>query len=73
MADGWHGVSIQKALLSAEIVEEDKFTEAGVGTWYYLKLRDKIIPLGRDKHFAEMLVFALVRNAEAFERTTKCP
>lgn len=64
----WHGTSMQQALLSCEIVTESRFTDAGPGPWYFLKLNDKIIPLGYDKHFADMLQFALRRNAEAFER-----
>lgn len=64
----WHGISIQRALLGCEIVTEDRFTEAGPGPWYFLKLNDKLISLGYDKHFADMLQFALRRNAEAFER-----
>lgn len=63
----WHGISIQRALLSCEIVTESRFTDAGPGPWYFLKLNDKIIPLGYDKQFADMLHFALRRNAEAFE------
>lgn len=66
----WHGISIQRALLGCEIVTESRFTEAGPGPWYFLKLNDTIIPLGYDKYFADMLQFALRRNAEAFERPT---
>jgi hypothetical protein len=63
----WDGVRMQCALLGCEIVTEERFTEAGPGPWYFLKLDDKIIPLGHDEHFAEMLQFAIVRNARAFE------
>jgi hypothetical protein len=63
----WSGVSMQEALLTCEITIEDHITDAGPGEWYYLKLKDKIIPLGHDLHFAKMLAFALQRNAKAFE------
>lgn len=64
----WHGLSIQHALLHCEIVAESRMTDAGPGDWYMLKLGDRVIPLGIDKHFADMLKFALVRNAEQFEK-----
>ena len=64
----WYGSSMQDALRKCEIVEEQRFTDAGPGPWYFLKLGPKIIPLGHDKDFADMFVFALRRNAEAFER-----
>lgn len=64
----WYGTSMQDALRNCEIVEETRFTEAGPGPWYFLKLAGKIIPLGYDKHFADLFVFALRRNAEAFDR-----
>lgn len=68
MRDSWDGVRMQCSLLGCEIVCEDRFTEAGPGPWYFLKLDNKLIPLGYDQHFADMLQFALRRNAEAFER-----
>jgi hypothetical protein len=64
----WHGISMQQALLKCEIVCEHKPADFGGLRWYYLKLADKLVPLGDDKHFADMLQFALRRNAEAFER-----
>lgn len=67
----WYGSMMQEALLNAEIVREERVTDAGPGEWLYLKLGDKIIPLGRDYHFADTLQFALVRNAEAFERPSR--
>ncbi len=63
----WYGSKMQAALLRCEILTEDRFTEAGPGPWYFLKLDEKLVPLGYDKHFADMLQFALRRNAEAFE------
>lgn len=63
----WDGVSMQRALLECEIVIESRVTDAGPGPLYYLKLGQKIIPLGISEHFADMLRFALRRNAEAFE------
>lgn len=64
---GWDGLSIQQALLECEIVVESLVTTAGPGPLYFLKLGSKIIPLGIDRHFAELLQFALRRNAEAWE------
>lgn len=64
----WDCLRIQNALRCAEVVSETRMTDAGPGPWYSLKLDDKIIPLGIDQHFADGLVFALRRNAEAFER-----
>lgn len=64
----WHGMSMQDALRKCEVVAETKMTDTGPGDWYYLKLGDKLIPLGDDEHFASMLAFATRRNAEAFER-----
>ena len=58
---------MQDALRNAEIVSETKMTEYGPGEWYGLKLGKKIIPLGTDKRFADLLQFALVRNAGAFD------
>jgi hypothetical protein len=66
MAD-WNGVRMQQALLHCDIVIEDRFTEVGPGPWYFLKLDNKLIPLGRDEHFCRSLEFALRRNARAFE------
>lgn len=63
----WSGVSIQQELLRCEIVSESRVTDAGAGELYYLRLGPKLIPLGISKHFADMLQFALRRNAEAFE------
>lgn len=65
--DRWDGVSMQKALLNCEIVEETRVTDCGPGSLFFLKLGSKIIPLGTSKHFADGLKFALVRNAGAFE------
>jgi hypothetical protein len=67
MRDSWDGMRMQAALLGCEIVREHRITDAGPGEWLYLKLDDRLIPLGRDEHFADMLRFALQRNAEAFE------
>ena len=67
MRDSWDGVRMQRALLTAEIVREHRITDAGPGEWLYLKLDNRLIPLGQDEHFADMLRFALQRNAEAFE------
>lgn len=64
----WDGGSIQQELLRCEIVSETRVTDAGPGELYYLKLGPKIIPVSISKHFADMLQFALRRNAEAFER-----
>lgn len=63
----WDGLSMQRALLTCEIVSETRVTEVGPGEMLYLKLADKLIPLGTDEHFADMLRFALRRNAEAWE------
>ena len=68
MRESWDGVSMQNALLKCEIVCEDRFTDAGPGPWYFLKLGGKLIPLGYDDHFAASFQFALRRNAEAWER-----
>lgn len=68
MRDSWDGVRMQCALLGAEIVREERMTDLGPGSWYSLKLDDKIIPLGTDRRFADMLQFAITRNAAAFER-----
>lgn len=70
---GWYGGSIQEALLKCEVVSESRVTDVGPGEWYCLKLGNKIIPLGTDKHFADMFAFALRRNAEAFERPAQSP
>ncbi|QUS39585.1 hypothetical protein RPMA_12610 [Tardiphaga alba] len=59
---------MQRALLDCDIVEETRVTDCGPGPMYFLKLGSKVIPIGIDHHFAEMLKFALKRNAEAFER-----
>lgn len=67
----WDGVSMQRALLNCEIVSETKVCDIGPGDHYYLKLADKIIPLGTDFHFADMLKFALRRNAEVWERSDR--
>lgn len=62
------GISMQQALLKAEIVLEVRHnTYGGAEDWYFLKLGDRIIPLGNDKSFADSLVFALIRNACAFD------
>jgi hypothetical protein len=66
----WDGVRMQDALLGCEIVSEQRMTDARAEHWYFLKLDDKIIPLGYDKDFADTLEFALRRNAETFERRT---
>ncbi len=58
---------MQEALLSAEIVCEHRINDAGAGDWLYLKLGDKVLPLGGNAVFADMLQFALRRNAQAFE------
>lgn len=63
----WYGTYMQEALLNCEIVIEKRFTETGPIPWHFLKLNKKLIPLGNDRHFADMLQFALRRNAEAFE------
>lgn len=73
MVENWDGMAMQSALLGAELVYEDRLTDAGGGWWYYLKVGTKLIPLGADKHFADMLVFALRRNAKAFEHETHPP
>jgi hypothetical protein len=62
--------SMQSAMRHAEIVEESKFADCGPGSWYYLKLGPKVIPLGHDKFFAEALLFCLVRNADAWSDQT---
>jgi len=64
----WDGMSMQRALLECEIVVETRVTDVGPGPLYFLKLGPKVIPLGINQHFADMLQFALRRNAEAFER-----
>lgn len=64
---------MQAALLGCEIVVESRFTEAGPGPWYFLKLDDKLIPLGYDEHFADGLKFALRRNAQSFESAALAP
>jgi hypothetical protein len=64
----WDNVRIQHALLGAEIVSETRMTDLGPCEWYSLKLDDKIISLGTDKNFTNMLCFSLCRNAAAFER-----
>lgn len=69
----WYGSSMQDALRNCELVEEQRFTDVGPGPWYFLKLSEKIIPLGHDKHFADMLVFALRRNAAAFDGPSTIP
>jgi hypothetical protein len=66
----WDGVSMQRALLECEIVEETRVTDCGPGSMYFLKLGPKIMPIGIDHHFASMLQFALRRNAQAFDAST---
>ncbi|WGR74298.1 MULTISPECIES: hypothetical protein [unclassified Bradyrhizobium] len=72
MSDWW-GSRMQDALLNCEIVSERRLADVGPGDWYFLKLGNKLIPLGEDKRFADMLQFALVRNAQAFERPAHAP
>lgn len=67
MSDDWDGGRMQRALRNCSIVCEQRFTEIGPGPWYFLNLDGKIIPLGHDSYFADMLVFALRRNAKAFD------
>lgn len=71
MADDWHGMRVQHAMLNAQIVAEARMDARGPMQWYSLRLDNKIIPLGDDKHFADMLCFAVRRNAEAFERPAR--
>lgn len=61
------GVSMQTALRDSEMVVERKITDIGPGDWYSLKLGDRIIPLGDNRDYADFLVFALRRNARAFD------
>lgn len=63
----WNGVSVQKALINAEIVSEERFTTDGNCRWYYLNLGGKLISLGRDSHFADLLQMSIVRNARSWE------
>lgn len=60
----WDGVSMQDALLQAEVVWVTQHE-------YYLKLGDKIIPVGCDKDFAELLCFAIRRNARAWHEVRR--
>ena len=63
----WDGTTMPRALLNCEIVTEERFADVGPGQWHFLKIGDKLIPLGPDLYFAESFQFALRRNAEAFE------
>lgn len=47
------------ALRNIELVEEDRFAEVGPGTWFFMKLAHKIIPLGPDRSEAEAIVNAI--------------
>ena len=69
----WYGSRMQAALLGCEIVSEHRSTDTGPGQWHFLKLDDRLIPLGDDRHFADMLQFALRRNAQAFEGPPPSP
>lgn len=60
------GLSMNDALMKCEIVHEERLTDAGPGLWYFLKIGDKLVPLGRDEAFAKSLQFALERNAKHF-------
>lgn len=62
------GVSMNDALKKCEIVRERRFTQAGPGDWYFLKVGSHLISLGDDEQFAEALRFAVRRNAECFNR-----
>lgn len=68
----WYGTSMQEALAGCQIVSETRMTEVGPGEWYFLRLGPKLLPLGIDKHFADMLAFATTRNAAAFDQGEKC-
>lgn len=62
------GVGMNDALKKCEIVRERRFTQAGPGDWYFLKVGPHLISLGDDEQFAEALRFAVRRNAEYFDR-----
>lgn len=62
-------ISMNDALKKCEVVRERRFTQAGPGDWYFLKVGSRLISLGDDEQFAESLCFAVRRNAEHFEQT----
>jgi hypothetical protein len=67
MDDNWSGGRMQDALRNCSVVSTRRLTDCGPGDWYFLNLGGKLIPLGDDKFFADGLVFALRRNAKAFD------
>lgn len=66
------GLSMQRDLLECQIVSETRMTEAGPGEWFYIRLGEKLIPLGTDEDYANSLAFATKRNAESFEGRERC-
>lgn len=62
------GVSMNDALKKCEIVRERRFTQAGPGDWYFLKVGSHLISLGDNEQFADALCFALQRNAKHFDQ-----
>ena len=65
------GITMQEHLTKCQVVSEARMTEQGASEWLYLRLGEKLVPLGTDKGFADCLVFACVRNAVAFDQANK--